>query len=48
MVREVYRCTDYEAKGNEDSYQQALFKNDPPAKMSILKVHFSWAQRLSL
>ena len=35
--REVYR---YEAKGSEESYQQALFKNDPPAKMSILKVHF--------
>ena len=29
-----------EAKGSEESYQQALFKNDPPAKMSILKVHF--------
>ena len=38
--REVYRCADYEAKGSEDAYQQALFKNDPPAKMSILKVHF--------
>ena len=38
--REVYRCADYEAKGSEESYQQALFKNDPPAKMSILKVHF--------
>ena len=29
-----------ESKGSEDAYQQALFKNDPPAKMSILKVHF--------
>ena len=38
--REVYRCADYDAKGSEDAYQQALFKNDPPAKMSILKVHF--------
>ena len=38
--REVYRCADYETKGSEESYQQALFKNDPPAKMSILKVHF--------
>lgn len=38
--REVYKCPDYDPKGSEDSYQQALFKNDPPAKTSILKVHF--------
>lgn len=38
--KEVYRCADYDAKGSEDTYQQALFTNDPPAKMSILKVHF--------
>ncbi|MEG1564897.1 MAG: HAMP domain-containing sensor histidine kinase [Bacteroides sp.] len=38
--REVYRCIDYEDKGNEDTYAQALFQNDPPAKMSIVKVHF--------
>lgn len=38
--REVYRCADYEGKGSEDTYAQALFQNDPPAKMSIVKVHF--------
>ena len=38
--REVYRCADYDPKGSDESYQQALFTNDPPAKMSILKVHF--------
>ena len=38
--REVYRCADYEGKGNEDSYTQPLFQNDPPAKMSIVKIHF--------
>ena len=45
---EVYRCADYEAKGSEDAYQQALFKNDPPAKMSILKVHFPGKKDYSL
>lgn len=38
--REVYRCADYEDKGGEDSYTQPLFQNDPPAKMSIVRVHF--------
>lgn len=38
--RSVYRCADFEEKGSDEAYQQALFKNDPPAKMSILKVHF--------
>ena len=36
--REVYRCSDYEDGGSEDSYTQPLFQNDPPAKMSIVKV----------
>lgn len=38
--KEVYRCADFEEKGGDEFYQQALFKNDPPAKVSILKVHF--------
>ncbi len=38
--REVYRCADYEEKGSNDAYAQPLFQNDPPAKMSIVKVHF--------
>ena len=38
--RSVYRCADYEEKGSDEAYQQALFKNDPPAKTSVLKVHF--------
>ena len=37
---EVYRCADYDPQGSEESYQQVLFTNDPPAKLSILKVHF--------
>lgn len=38
--REVYRCADYETEGEDDSYSQVLFGNDPPSKMGILKVHF--------
>ena len=38
--REVYRCADYEAKGSEESYQQALFKTTRLQRWSILKVHF--------
>lgn len=38
--KEVYRCSDYDPKGVEDTYSQVLFRNDPPAKMSVLKVHF--------
>ena len=38
--REVYRCSDYEDKGSESSYSQILFQNDPPARMSLVKVHF--------
>ncbi|NDW11711.1 sensor histidine kinase [Bacteroides sp. 214] len=38
--REVYRCSDYEEEGSENSYSQILFQNDPPAKMSKVYVHF--------
>lgn len=38
--KEVYRCSDYSDKGADMSYTQPLFQNDPPAKMSIIKVHF--------
>ena len=38
--REVYRCSDYEATGEEDAYSQILFGNDPPNKMGVLKIHF--------
>lgn len=38
--REVYRCADYEAEGEENAYSQVLFSNDPPSKMGILKIHF--------
>lgn len=38
--REIYRCSDYETTGEEDSYSQILFSNDPPSKMGVLKIHF--------
>ncbi|AVM53493.1 two-component system phosphate regulon sensor histidine kinase PhoR [Bacteroides zoogleoformans] len=38
--REVYRCADYSDVGSESSYSQPLFLNDPPARMSIVKIHF--------
>ncbi len=36
----VYACPDYEAVGEQNAYSQTLFRNDPPARMGIMKVHF--------
>lgn len=38
--REVYRCPDYSDEGEENSYSQVLFRNDPASKMGIVKIHF--------
>ena len=38
--REVYRCSDYADEGEEYSYSQVLFRNDPPSKMGVVKIHF--------
>ncbi len=38
--REVYRCPDYEEKGQDYSYSQVLFRNDPEGKIGIVKIHF--------
>lgn len=38
--REVYRCPDYVEDGEESSYSQVLFRNDPPNRMGVVKVHF--------
>lgn len=37
---EVYRCPDYEAEGEEFTFTQVLFRNDPSSKMGVLKLHF--------
>ena len=38
--REVYRCPDYSDEGLKNSYSQTLFRNDPSAKMGVVKIHF--------
>lgn len=38
--REVYRCSDYVAGNESNTYSQILFGNDAPNKMGILKIHF--------
>ncbi|MCH4183610.1 MAG: ATP-binding protein [Prevotella sp.] len=40
--REVYRCPDYTSKGEEYSYSQPLFRNDPQSSMGagVIRVHF--------
>ena len=38
--REIYRCADYSEDGEENTYSQVLFRNDPQNKMGIVKVHF--------
>ncbi|MBQ0048862.1 MAG: HAMP domain-containing histidine kinase [Bacteroidales bacterium] len=37
---EVFRCSDYEDTGSEYCYSQTLFRNDPMAKMGVMRVHF--------
>lgn len=38
--REVYRCPDYDPTGEEYSYTQTLFRNDPTGRMGLVSVHF--------
>lgn len=38
--REVYRCSDYTDSGEDYSYSQVLFRNDPASKMGVVKVYF--------
>ena len=38
--REVYRCPDYSSEGEDNTYSQPLFRNDPSSKMGVVKVHF--------
>lgn len=43
--REVYRCPDYVEKGEDTNYSQLLFRNDPPQKMGIVRIHFPEMER---
>lgn len=38
--REVYRCNDYAERRKGATFSAYLFRNDPPARMGVLKVHF--------
>ena len=38
--QEVYRCPDYSTDGEQYSYSQLLFRNDPRNKMGVVKIHF--------
>lgn len=38
--REVYRCPEYTNEGEEYTYSQVLFRNDPSSKMGVVKIHF--------
>ena len=38
--REVYRCPDYTEEGDEHTYSQVLFRNDPSPKMGVVSIHF--------
>ncbi len=38
--REVYRCPDYTDEGEENTYTQVLFRNDPHSKMGVVNIHF--------
>lgn len=38
--REVYRCPDYVGEGEDYTYSQVLFRNDPSNKKGVVKIHF--------
>lgn len=38
--REIYRCPDYTDDGEEYTYSQVLFRNDPQSKSGVVRVHF--------
>ncbi len=38
--REIYRCSDYSEEGEEYTYSQVLFRNDPASKTGVVRVHF--------
>ncbi len=38
--RELYRCKDYDPKGEEEIYKQVIFQNESPESMAIVQIHF--------
>ncbi len=43
--REVYRCPDYTSKGEDFTYKQVLYPNDPSAQTGLLYIHFPDMQK---
>lgn len=41
----VYHCPDYTDEGSENTYSRVLFKNDPPARMGVVNIHFPTLNR---
>ncbi len=46
--REIFRCLDYEPKGQEYSYTQTLFRSDPSGQMGVVSLHFPDQQQYVL
>ena len=46
--KEVYRCEDYDSKGEQYGYTQTLFRNDPSGKMGVVRIHFPGMQKYVL
>jgi len=38
--QEVYRCLDHTNEGSRNTFTQELFKNDPPARIGFVNIHF--------
>lgn len=46
--KEVYRCPDYDSRGEEYCYNQTLFRNDPTGKMGLVSIHFPYLNKYLL
>lgn len=51
--REVYKCADWPTDASEEdidekSYTQLLFRNDPQAKMGVIRVYFPGYEQLHI
>ena len=43
--REIFRCCDYDPKGEENDFTQTLFANESPHHMALIHIHFPDFQR---
>src|SRR5574344_1760312 len=37
---DVYKCPDFTDEGSENTYSRVIFRNDPPARMVVVNIHF--------